>query len=493
MKKIFIYVIASFLILSSCSKIDFGDINKNPNGASDPNLGALMTGATMRYATLTGREYLTKPVLYVQYMSQVTYTDEMLYNNAPSTWYGYYIQTLSNYQTIINVASDKSNWDGPIEASGYHANQVGVATIMKCVVFKRVTDEFGDIPYSEALDKKISTPKYDDQESIYKDLISKVKAARDMLDASKLGPVGDPIYNGDVTKWKKFANSFLLTLSLQLSKRFPSASGYAATEFKAALNDPNGVIENVGDEAWFSYDPVHNYLNPWSRMRPTDYFLSKEFTDALHGNTGAGSLNPTSNSTPDARENIFMDDPSLDGVPYGYADSTGSGKASMSSLIWAEKPPLPLMTAAYTYLNRAEAAARGWTSENAQDMLSAGIKASYASLSNAYGVDITAAADAYANARVADIATAPGGIQQVIAEEKWIALFPKGFQEWSEWRRTDYPKLKPAHDYQNSGVIPRRLPYPAEEAGLNPDGYKYGVDALSPQKDLNSSRFWWDK
>jgi hypothetical protein len=493
MKKIFLYIIASVLILSACNKVDFGDINENPNGAAHPNLAALMTGATMRYATLTGREYLTKPVLYVQYMSQVTYTDEMLYNNAPSTWYGYYIQTLSNYQTIINVASNKDNWDGPIEASGYHANQVGVATIMKCVVFKRVTDEFGDIPYFQALDAKYSVPKYDKQEDIYKDLIKQVKAARDMMDASKPGPVGDPIYHGDVTKWKKFANSFLLSLTLQLSKRFSAVNEYAATEFKKALNDANGVIESTADEAWFSYDPVHNFVNPWSRLRPTDYFLSKEFTDALHGNSGALSLNPTSNTTLDARINIYADNPALDGVPYGYKNGSGKGKASMSSLIWAEKPPLPLMTAAYTYLNRAEAAARGWTSEDAQAMLVNGIKASYASLSSAYGVDITGDADAYANARVADVAAAPGGILQVIAEEKWVALFPKGFQAWSEWRRTDYPKLKPAHDYYNSGVIPRRLPYPAEEPGLNPDGYKSGVADLTPAKDLNSSHFWWDK
>ncbi len=490
MKKILFYIVASFFIFSSCSKVDFGDTNVNPNGAATPNLSALMSGASMRFATLTGREYLTKPVLYAQYMSQVTYTDEMLYNEAPSTWYGYYVQTLSNLQTIINVASDQANWDGEIEASGYHANQVGVAMIMKSVIFKQVTDAFGDIPYSEALTAGISVPAYDSQADIYNALIADVKAARDMMDASKLGAVGDPIYRGDVAKWKKFANSFLMSLSMQLSKKYPASSGMAATEFKAALANSNGVIETVADEAWFTFDPAHSFSNPWSAMRPTDYFLTKELTDALKGNAG---LNPTSNTTMDSRIDIFADDPTADGVPYGYSNGSGAGAASMSSLIWAEEPPMPLMTSAYTYLNRAEAAARGWTTEDVNTMLEDGITASYASLSNAYGVDITADAAAYAAARVADAATVTGGALQVIGEEKWVALFPKGFEAWSEWRRSGYPALLPATDFYNNGSIARRLVYPSEEAGLNPSGYAAGIGSLSPASDNNSSKVWWDQ
>jgi len=488
MKKIVLFIVASFFILSSCTKVDFGDTNENVNGAADPNLGALMSGASMRFSTLTGREYLTKPVLYSQYMAQVTYTDEMLYNEAPSSWYGYYVQTLSNLQTIINVASDEANWDGPIENSGFHYNQVGVAMLMKAVIVKQVTDAFGDIPYSEALRSDITVPAYDSQESIYNSLIADVKDARDMMDAGELGPTGDPIYRGDVSKWKKFANSFLMSLSMQLSKKYPDAGGMAATEFAAALADANGVIESLDDEAWFYFDPAHSFSNPWSAMRPSDYFLSKELTDALKG---SADLNPTSNTTYDARINILVDDPALDGVPYGYEGGSGAGAASMSSLVWGEEPPLPLMTAAYTYLNRAEAAARGWTAEVAADMLEEGISKSYETLSSTYGVDITADAAAYAAARVADASTV--GTLQVIGEEKWIALFPKGFEAWSEWRRTGYPALVPATDFFNNGTIARRLVYPFEEAGLNPSGYTSGVATLSPASDNNSSKVWWDQ
>lgn len=490
MRNKILILFASIFLFTSCDKIDFGDTNDNLNGAKDPDLSALLAGATMRFASLGGREYLTKPVLYSQYMSQVTYTDEMLYNEAPSTWYSYYIQTASNLQTIINTASDETNWFGAIEASGFHNNQVAVATILKAVIFKQVTDAFGDIPYSEAFNLEISTPVYDTQESIYKALISEVKAARDMMDASKLGATGDPIYRGDVASWQKFANSFLMSLSMQLSKKYPAAGGYAATEFASALANSHGVMETIGDEAWYTFDPAHSYNNPWNSTRQADYFLSKEFTDELKGN----STNLLSSNTMlDSRIEIFADDPSRDGVPYGHGDGSGAGTSSMSSLIWAEGAPYSLLTASYTFLNRAEAAARGWTNEDAEALLESAIEVSYASLSDKYEVDITADAAAYAAARVADAGTATGGVLQVIGEEKWVALFPRGFEAWSEWRRTDVPSLTPAVDFQNNGVIARRLIYPSEEAGLNPTGYAQGISTLSPSTDNNSSKVWWDQ
>lgn len=487
MKKIVLFILSGLLIFSACDK-DFGDKNVNPNGAADVNLASMLSGAIMRYGTLTGREYLTKPVLYVQYMAQVTYTDEMLYNNAPSSWYGLYVQTLSNLQTIINVANDEANWTSDYDLWGARVNQLGVAMIMKAVIYKQITDAFGDVPFSEALNPEIDVPKYDTQQSIYTQLIADVKAARDMLDASKLGPTGDPIYFGDVSKWQRFANSLLMSLGLQLTK---ADMALAQETFEEAYDNLAGAITSVADEAWFTYDVPHNFNNPWNAMRPTDYFLTQEFTDALHGNA---DLNPTSNTTDDLRRNVLFDDPDGDGLPYGYNDGSGAGKVSMSSNIWSNDPPMPLMTAAYTHLNIAEAAARGWnvTTGTAGDHLRAGILASYASISAHWG-DIGDDGTTYAAARVADMTTATGGALQVIGEEKWVALFPKGFDAWSEWRRTGYPMLTPAADAQNGGTIARRLVYPFEEAGLNPNGYNQGVAGLNPAQDINEAKVWWDQ
>ena len=166
----------------------------------------------------------------------------------------------------------------------------------------------------------------------------------------------------------------------------------------------------------------------------------------------------------------------------------------MNPVLFSPDTPLPLLTAAYTWLNRAEAAELGWTSENVTEMLSNGIKASFASFGDLYDPDdLLALGDgaAYASARVADAATL--GYLQVIREEKWIALYPNGLDAWSEWRRTEIPLLTPAANAVNNGEIPRRYNYPAEESILNSSNYTTAVNSLEPPTDNNTSKVWWNQ
>ncbi len=85
------------------------------------------------------------------------------------------------------------------------------------------------------------------------------------------------------------------------------------------------------------------------------------------------------------------------------------------------------------------------------------------------------------------------GNAQVIGEEKWVALYPLGYDAWSEWRRTEVPALTPAADAINSGDIPRRYNYPSDEATLNTTNYNAGVSSLSPATDNNTSKVWWNQ
>ncbi|TRX70989.1 SusD/RagB family nutrient-binding outer membrane lipoprotein [Carboxylicivirga sp. M1479] len=491
MKRIFIFLFSIVLLSTSCETIDFGDTNENINGPVTPSTSSLMSGAMTNFATRTGRPYRITPTLNVQYLMQHVYNDEMLYANTSGYWTSYYVQTLSNLQAVINTCSDEELSADPfVIANGAPENQLAVAMIFKSVIFKRVTDLFGDVPYSEALNSEIISPKYDSQEDIYKGMIADVKAARDMIDGSKEGPTGDVIYNGDMDKWAKFANSFILSLSIQLSEVYPGVNDYAATEFKAAVANPNGLIELAADEAIYTYDIANGYDNPWNWMRAADYGVTKEFLDAMKGNGF------TSNSTYDDRIALFAKDPSLEGHPYGYDTNTEGENSPVNPIIIGSDTKLPLLTAAYTFLNRAEGAALGWTTEDVADMLTSGIESSFATGSSLYDSEnelMIGDGSAYAAARVLDLSSAAGGAIQVIAEEKWVALFPLGFDAWSEWRRTDYPMLSPAPDAINDGQIPRRYNYPSTEVTLNADGYATGVAALTPARDNNTSRMWWDK
>jgi hypothetical protein len=83
------YVLLTLLFSStifSCSEVDFGNINENKNGTVEPATSGLLAGAIMTWGTFSNRTGVTIPTLYVQYQSQVTYTDEMLYAQSPYGW-----------------------------------------------------------------------------------------------------------------------------------------------------------------------------------------------------------------------------------------------------------------------------------------------------------------------------------------------------------------------------------------------------------------------
>ncbi len=505
MKKIKLFIIA-LLILSSCKNMNFGDINKDPLGPNNPSPKDMLAGGIINFFNNSGRSYLTNPTFYIQWQTQNIYTSEMQYADSPIDWDPWYVQVLSNFKQNIDFIENNRD-DAVILSMGDPNNQIGVNKIMMAYVFKFITDIYGDIPFSEALDANNKTPKYDNQIQIYHGIIDMLKEARDMLDPAKGSIEGDIIYNGDVVKWKKLANSLILHAALQLSN-VPSETSYAQSEFNDALNNSAGVIESLDDEAWIYF--THNdraLQNPYSRLRRDDYFLSKEFTDALKGmaNGSIGSCSPSYNHTPDDRINLLSNNPSDDGNPYS-CDFQGGG-AKMSGLIWNPDASLPFFTASWVYLDRAEAAARGWTSENFDDMLLNGITKSFESLAAHYDAAnysiYQASGQTYATARVTDANNATyGGATsaseaklRVIAEEKWVAYFPMGFEGWAQWRRlSNYLQLVPHPQPLNStGQIPRRYAYPFNEKTFNPEGYAQGKQDLTPQEDLNDSRIPWDQ
>ncbi|WP_297984861.1 SusD/RagB family nutrient-binding outer membrane lipoprotein [uncultured Chryseobacterium sp.] len=498
MRKLKIVVLSLFVLgsLGSCRDENFGDLNKDKYGAYDASYSALMSGSMMSFAQNGGNSYLMNPQLYVQYQAQSVYTTQQIYGFERGAWGRYYANQIVNLDKII---ADYSNNPTPaMLTQGAAENMIGVSKIFKSIIYKRITDTYGDIPYSEAakIGEGLRTPKYDTQEAVYKGIIKDLQEGRNMLNTAKTAVQGDILYQGSTANWKRLANSVLLQTALQLSKKYPGASGFAAQTFNEALSNSGGVIETTAQEAYWTFSSASLVANPLNTFRAADYYLSREFTESLKG--AANTFNRTSNHTLDKRLSVFSTGGNTGtGLAYGYTvdDLTAAGldnsanAAQQSTKFKGADAPMALMTAGYTYLNRAEAAQLGWTAESATAMLTLGITRSYQTLDAKYGSAIAADAVAYAAARVVDYAAAPA---KVIAEEKWVALFNQGFDSWSEWRRTGYPTLLPAHSAINGGKIPTRMPYPLEEANYNATNYNEAVSRLSPAEDKNTSKFWWE-
>lgn len=451
-------------ILTGCNKVkDFGNTNINPGTTSQPIVGALLTNVE---ASLGGYAAQTRGGLYAQYFSETQYTDVSLYSNPLLNFSGEYAGVVYDAQNIINVNGG--------------ASQSAAANVLKQYLFWTITDRWGDVPYSEALKgTAILNPKYDSQESIYKGMISELTAAIAQFNTSSV-ITGDVIYGGDITKWKKLANSLRMLMSIQLSKRYPTASDYAAIQFKAALNDANGYIATNADNFTLIYPA--NFLNPWysTYNGRKDYGESPIVINLLTGFS-------------DSRQSVYGT--STVGVPYGVVRATAEA-FTQNNPSWSYilnptyreiNDPIVIVSAAQVALARAEAADYGWTTENLSTVFQSGVSLSFTE----WG--LTAPSATYFTQQDVALTTAGTGANlKQISLQRYLAAYPNGLQGWNIWRKSGYPNLTPAPNATNtSKQIPRRYTYGTGEYGSNPDQTKAAAAAIGG--DTQDTRVWWDK
>lgn len=479
-KTIFTVAAAVALTSTGCDKVkDFGDTDVDPTGTTVPVTAALFTRAV---AEMGGKEgglaisMYTRPGYYAQYFSETQYPGASLYD-VPQLEFGQnYSGFLNDLQNIINQNTNDATKEA-VTVSGSNANQISTARILKAYAFWTLTDRWGDIPYSEALSGN-PLPKYDTQESIYADLLKELKEAVDGFDGG-LGMKGDAIYNGNTAKWQKFGNSLRMQIALRMSKVYPNAGGLAATEFSAALNHPAGHIAVNSDNAKIDF-PGGSYQNPWY----STYVASPRFDDAI-----SSTIVDILNDFQDPRVQRYgtMDA----GFPYGLDRAhavlvpAGSFGFILDGVNMKEDEDVIIMNAATVLFARAEAAERGWTSENAANLYNQAVATSFAQ----WGF-----ADASSYLLQNGVAYGATDHLKKIGLQKWLAIYPDGMQAWAEWRRTGFPELTPS-EYAlsaSNGNIPRRFVYGTGEYGTNNENVKEAAARLSGGDDQNS-RMWWDK
>ncbi|MGX5817817.1 SusD/RagB family nutrient-binding outer membrane lipoprotein [Chitinophaga lutea] len=480
-------------LLSAPGCKDFGDLNVSPNASTTPVTSALLTsaltymgsGRSMTQAYALDTRFLNEAAMYVQFTSQTQYPDESQYSVTTRGWSQFYGGPLEDLAKIIEYNTDETKkLSSTVTSGGSSNNQLAVARILKAYFFALVTDQWGDVPYSEALGGKHVTPKYDLQKDIYTDLLKELKEAMAQFDAG--GPVvGDILFDGDAAKWKRFANSLRMVLALRLSKRDGEIGNLGKTTFAAALADPAGLVDENSENVNMPWDGA-SYRNPWYELYNgrTDYAISQTMADTM-------------NKYNDPRVTKFADPVAgigVKGVPYGLERDlliqwvAANPKFSIVGAgIRGATSPDYVITAAQILLCRAEAAQLGWTAENAKIMYEAAIKASW----EQWGVyDATAYATYIADAK---IAWSTGEPMRKIGTQKWFALYPNGWEGWAEWRRIGYPFIKPTpYAVNTSKQIPRRYAYPDNEISLNKANYTAAIANIQGG-DTHDGHVWWDK
>lgn len=472
------------LLLVSCD--DFGDTNIDPNNPSEARPELLLTDSQRFVDNVVGS---VTGNLWVQYMAETQYNDDSRYAASNANFNGWYTGPLKNLQEIIDMNTNEET-RGTALSGGSNANQIAVARIMKVYFYQMMTDRWGYIPYSDALKGSENfNPEYDSQEGIYLSLIDELKAAVAQMDGGA-GVAGDILFSGDMGQWAIFANSLRARIAIRMADT--NQSSVAASEFDDAIN--SGVISS---DIMYPYLGNADNENPWyTRFRTrTDYALS----DVLAGYMkDLGDLRATKYGNPasdvDNSDGITTLD-EIVGMPYDAENPGNITNAAISfpgAAVGAGGPGvgiqdagLPIITVSEMHFAMAEAAERGWITGSAEQYYLEAIQASW----EQWGVFDQDAFDAYVATE--EVAYNSANWDEKIGKQKWVALYPNGYEAWAEWRRLGYPELEPHPEaFTEDAQIPVRQTYPTTESQINEAAYNAAVSAQGA--DSPSTRLWWD-
>ena len=485
MKKIYLYLLPLLVLLhvSGCDD-GFEDINQDPNNPTAvPTSYLLAGGQTKLMEEIFGlySESFKLNLLsmrYMQFWTSTLYTSDDRYVDIEEDFTPVYYGGLRDLQEVIQLNTDPAT-AAAAAFSGPNENQIAVCRILKAWAFHNLTDIWGDIPYKEALLRSENvTPVYDAQEEIYEGIIRELDEAYEQINESAGSIEGDLIYGGDMTKWKRFAQSLKLRAGMRLSEAKPERAREVVTE---ALQKE--LIASNDDNAQYTYNEQVPFVNPWYNefhLETITLAVTNTMIDKLK------ALNDPRLAYYAEKAEAFGE---YIGMPYGVnAAIAGSIKNEEVSLpadaITTPTFPATLQTYAEVLFLKAEAAARGWTDGDAAALYEAAITASM----QQWGVD-EAAITAYL--AQPEISFSVSNFRQSIGDQKWLALYMQGIEAWAEWRRLDYPALLPAPDAAAGRDIPRRKGYPLTEITLNKTNYEAAVARQGP--DLLSTRVWWDQ
>jgi hypothetical protein len=531
-KKIFntTFLIVLLTVANSCTD-DFKELNTPPNLITDeiitPEL--LLTGVQYN-AILVGMGEADASNYSGMAVSDANLPFADFF--ADDAWYQTYNTYANNLATIIRLTTEDPE----------QVNKKAIARIMKVWVFSRATDIYGDIPYFQAVlppDEAISTPKYDTQESIYQDFFKELKEAAAELDDTK-GSYGnaDLIYHGDVTKWKKFANS----LRLRLALRVRYANEQMAISNMSDLQESDLITSRADDAIMYTSNDVPQHRNGlYNALVNSPGFLIK----GLAAKTMLDILN-TNN---DPRLKVYMDTAKADWVktldppiPYfgyrghpllGYVPVTtkypyGAESVSRMSDFWyVPVIELPVLRTPEVYFALAEAALFNLKAGDANTYFKKGIEAGIIQTQDFFNkskdqmpgvlklMEPNASIDelnatltslleykemkqSEIDAFLASGATVLSGTNEEkleqIMNQKIVALYPNALEGWAEWRRTGYPRVLVADNEASTykGVSPRRFHYPQSESLINSANYNDAVSRMAIAKDDLLNHLWWD-
>lgn len=530
MKKYFNIAIAMLIaagLSTSCK--DYLDINDNPNAATYVEPQLVLPTAIVRSAGLSN-SYNTYGGSLGGYIANAGgfsgFGNLLTYAFTPGTHsqWGTAYDTLLDYKYVLDGSADDNN------LANFHA----IAKIMMAFEYSRIVDQHGDIPYSEALLGSANlTPKYDAATDIYQDLINQLDDAISIIDNASfpltLDAKSDPMFQGNMTNWKRFANTVKLRLLIRISGS--SLSSFAQQKL-ASFNNSLGLITedavvNPGYEnqsgkvnpTWGTWGYSTNG-NVATTSRVPTYFIygfydGTKLSDNFRGSKIFNDFGNSSRPTPLNQLGVESGNPPIrSGFSPWYNGQTAN--VATDGVVKAPTAGQPIILLAEAHFLKAEAQLKGFLPGDAKASFEEGIKASFRYLAkngagvvpasfnattelNNYKVANSSSYlvqfDSYVTQGGETVATTAAQKLEAIITQKYIAFnMITGEEAWNDYRRTGYPVTTPGGgryldmaSTTSVATTPDRLPtilkYPQSE-------YNYNSTNVKDVNHFGDKLFW---
>lgn len=353
--------------LQSCTD-GFKEINTNPNAPVDVQPALLLRKVLFDYGEQMSYEGFVAGNLLGQYFTAIDFNlfdrhslSEPQYGGNP--WPFLYTNLRDN-EVILQKA----------RANAAYAVYEGPALILKAYMAAALTDIYGDVPYSEALQGQtgVITPAYDAQQTIY-------TAAGGILDNLNKGIAsingykgataldGDILLGGNRTKWVQFANSLKIKYLMRISGKVD-----VKADLQSVLAGGNYIKTNADNAAFrFSTQP-NNFRMSTARVGDYNLFImSKTIEEILteRNDPRIQTYFRSASAKPGTYQGL-LNGPDASKLSISVADYSLSGSIFREN---SDRLYANFMTAAETSFLLAEAAERGLVTASAKDLYERGI------------------------------------------------------------------------------------------------------------------------
>jgi hypothetical protein len=507
-------LLCSIVLAMSCTD-NYDDINTNKNKISvlGPSQIPFLFSKAQSTATNNGWNYQVAQNLfhdqYCQYFANTTTyfpSDRLVIRMdwIRAAWNPIYTEVVPQLLTILAETD---------VASAEHA----LANIWWVYTFHRLTDTWGPVPYKNAGIAALGVP-YDAQDVIYNDMFLRLDSAVNTLDNFPGGNAFDDfdlIYEGDLDKWKKFANTLRLRLAMRISN---VEAARAKTEGEKAAASGT-LTTSPDDDALIVRTKKGDDFNGLAIMDWNEFRMSAAMESVLKGYDDPRMpiyFLPavTTGDYEGLRNGLTSADMA---APLNKADANSHHGDRWSSVDGLETPSNVMATAEADFL-KAEAILLGWNmgGGTAKAHYENGIRNSMLQ----WGITDNAVINTYISSTNTPIApgdflssppltdvpvlwgATPDVQKEQITLQKWLALYPEGVEAWADIRRSGALKLYPVANSDNPDLPStpanptanwiRRIPFINDEKISN--GVEVGrAETLLQGPDKITTPLWWDK